>query len=101
MYAPAPRKVHGWLVIPADLANGSQVDLFTGQPVSWEKPADIGAYFGDDRWRRYLSNLFDEQDSDDLRRYADYLVNKWNLAHSPDQKAATVTIIFMRQENAT
>jgi hypothetical protein len=98
MYAPAPRRVHGWLVVPADLANGTQVDLFTGQPVSWEKPKDIGAYFGDDRWRRYLSNLFDDQDPKALQAYADYLVRNWNQTHGEDQKVQAVTITFMRQE---
>ena len=98
MYAPAPRKVHGWLVIPAELTDGSQVDLFTGREVSWKKPTDIGAYFGDDLWRRYLSNLFDDQDPEELQKYADYLVNRWNQSHGSEQKVAAVTIIFMRQE---
>jgi hypothetical protein len=98
MYAPAPRKEHGWLVVPADLANGTQVDLFTGQPVSWEKPRDIGAYFGDDRWRRYLSNLFDDQEPQALQGYADYLVRNWNQSHGEDQKIQAVTITFMKQE---
>jgi len=97
MYAPAPRAVHGWLVVPANLADGSQIDLFTGQPTSWVKPGDIGAYWGDDRWRRYLSNLMDDQDPNELQRYADYLVNKWNESHSSDRKVATITIIFMKQ----
>jgi len=98
MYAPAPRKEHGWLVVPADLANGTQVDLFTGQPVSWDKPKDIGAYFGDDRWRRYLSNLFDGRDPQALQGYTDYLVRIWNKSHGQDQKVQAVTITFMRQE---
>ena len=98
MYAPAPRHDHGWLVVPADLADGTQVDLFTGQPVSWEKPKDIGSYFGDDRWRRYLSNLFDEQDPQALQGYADYLVRTWNQSHGEDQKVQAVTITFMRRE---
>jgi len=98
MYAPAPRKVHGWLVVPAELSDRSEVDLFTKQPVSWEKPSDIGAYFGDDRSRRYLSNLFDNQDPQELQKYADYLVEAWTLSHRAGPKVTAVTIIFMRQE---
>ena len=98
MYAPRPRADHGWLVIPADLADGTQVDLFTGIPVSWEKPKDIGKYFGDDRWRRYLSNLFNDQNPQDLQEYADYLARNWNQSHGDRQKIQTVTIVFMRQE---
>ena len=98
MYAPAPLQDHGWLVVPADLANGTQVDLFTGQSVSWEKPKGIDAYFEDDRWRRYLSNLFDDQDPQALQGYADYLVRNWNHSHGADQQVQTVTITFMLQE---
>ena len=98
MYAPAPRRDHGWLVVLADLSNGAQVDLFTGQTISWDKPRDIGAYFGDDRWRRYLSNLFDDRDPALLREYADYLVRNWNQTHEEPEKVQAVTIIFMRQE---
>ena len=97
MYAPYPRKDHGWLVIPADLADGQQVDLFTGNHVSWEKPRDIGAYFGDDRWRRYLSNLFDNRDPQTLEKYTGYLVGTWNAHHGDAQKIQVVSIIFMRE----
>jgi hypothetical protein len=97
MYAPYPRKEHGWLVVPADLANGTQVDLFTGQPVSWDKPTDLGAYFGDDRWRRFLSNLFDDRDPQALQGYADYLVRNWNLRHEESEKVQDVSIVFMQQ----
>lgn len=98
MYAPFPRKEHGWIVVPADLANGTQVDLFTGQSVTWDKPVDSGASFGDDRWRRYLSNLFDDQNPQALQNYANYLVRHWNQSHGVDQKVQAVTITFMRQE---
>ena len=97
MYAPYPKREQGWLVVPANLADGSQIDLFTGRAVSWEKPKDIGAYFGDDLWRRYLSNLFDGQNPDDLKRYANYLVRNWNQNHSADQQVQDVSIVYMRQ----
>ncbi len=97
MYAPYPRSDHGWLIVAADLANGTEVDLFTSQPVSWDKPNDLGAYFGDDRWRRFLSNLFDEQDPKALQAYADYLVRRWNQQHPPGVVVQTVTIYYMKQ----
>jgi hypothetical protein len=48
--------------------------------------------------RRYLSNLFDNQNPDDLKRYATYMVNRWNKAHGPERKVADVSIVFMRVE---
>jgi len=95
MYAPIPLPDHGWLVIPADLADGTQVDLFTGRPLSWATPADIGAYLGKDRWRNYLADLFINQDPERLRGYADYQANEWNAVH-PGNKVKTISIIFMK-----
>lgn len=97
MYAPHPRSVHGWLVVAADLADGTQVDIFTGRPISWDKPQDIGTYLGNDRWRRYLSNLFDRQDPQALQQYADYLVRIWNQNHDDLKKVKTIAIVFMKQ----
>ena len=61
------------------------------------KPDDISAYFGDDRWRRYLSNLFNDRNPQTLQQYADYLVRNWNQRHDEKQKVQTVTIVFMKQ----
>src|SRR5687768_15665705 len=38
LFAPAPSSNAGWLVIPATLANGSQIDLFRNKPVSYDNP---------------------------------------------------------------
>jgi len=97
MYAPIPHPDHGWLVIPAELADGTQVDLFTNRPVSWATPQDIRAYLGKDRWRIYLGDLMNNQDPEALRQYGGYLVNKWNKAHAENQKVKTISIIFMKQ----
>ena len=95
MYAPFPLPDHGWLVIPADLADGTQVDLFTGHSVSWATPTDIRDYLGRDRWRIYLADLFTNQVPERLQHYGDYLTNQWNQAH-PDNKVRSISIIFMK-----
>jgi hypothetical protein len=97
MYAPCPKKEHGWLVVQADLENGRQVDLFTGEDVTWSKPRDIGAYFGDDLWRRYLSNLWERKNPDDMKAYTDFLVRNWNGHSNPSDQVHSVELIFMRE----
>ena len=94
MYAPFPLPDHGWLVVPADLADGTQVDLFTDRPVSWARPADIRTYLGTERWRVTIGDLFTNQDPVRLQRFAGYLAGRWNQAH-PDNKVKTVSIVFM------
>jgi len=100
MYAPRPKTIHGWLIVPAELADGSQVDLLTGKQASQDKPADIGAYMGNDHWRRYLSNLFDDRNPETLRTYADYMTRRWNNDHPQKQHVQSISILFMR-ENTT
>lgn len=95
MYAPFPLLDHGWLVIPADLADGNQVDLFTGHPISWATPADIGTYLGAYRWRVYIADLYTNQDPERLRHYGDYLTDQWNEAH-PDNRIKALSIVFMK-----
>ncbi len=96
MYAPSPDTVHGWLVVPAELADGTQIDLFTRQSVSWTQPQDIGDYLGDDRWRAYLSDVMRASDREILLRYGEYLVNNWDAVHPEYQKVKKVTLIFMK-----
>ena len=95
MYAPFPLPDHGWLVIPADLADGTEVDLFTERPVSWAKPADICAYLAKDRWRVYIGDLFTNQDPVRLQQYTDYLITRWNQGH-PENKVKALSIVFMK-----
>ena len=97
MYAPGPKTIHGWIIAPADLADGSQIDAITEAPVSRNKPDDIGAYMGDDHWRRYLSNIFEEPDPKTLQIFADYLISKWNDHHFKAQRVQSISIIFMWQ----
>ena len=96
MFSPLPDDNHGWLVIPASLADGSQVDLFTGQPVLWSKPPDIGDYFGDYRWISRVGHIIVHQDPADVQQFGDYLVNKWNAEH-PLNKVQSISIVYMQQ----
>ncbi|MCE0497596.1 MAG: HTTM domain-containing protein [Methylacidiphilales bacterium] len=96
MYArPYPHQ--GWYVIPAELADGSQVDLFTNRPVSWDRPRDFADYLGNIRWRVYLANLEFDRDPETLRQYSDYLADQWDKGHPENRKVKTTTLIFMSQ----
>ena len=97
LYAPIPEKNHGWLVVQADLENGTHVDLFTGEEVSWDRPKNVDSYLGDDLWRRYLTNLFSQRNPDDLKHYSDFLVRNWNAHSSPGDQVKAVTVTFMRE----
>lgn len=57
MFAPHPLTDDGWFVAPALLRDGSSVDLLSGGPARWDKPASVSSTFRNARWRSYLMRL--------------------------------------------
>ena len=104
MFAPYPLRDDGWYVIPGVLRNGQQVDVFrNGAPVSFEKPssAAIAAQYKDERWRKYLMNLYLADYSDYRVHYGRYLCRRWNEGRvSNDPRLLdTFEIYFMMRTN--
>jgi len=97
MYAPQPYGEHGWLVIPTKLVDGTEIDLFTGKPLSWAKPPNIADYLGSDRWRGFFDDLMYNPQPESLRQYSDDLVTRWNISHPANQKAQSLSVIYMKQ----
>jgi hypothetical protein len=97
VFAPRPSDYYGWYIIPAQLEDGSVVDLQrNGQPVTLDKPPLISATFINSRWRRYLDNLHIDNNVAYRQLFALYLKREWDRQH-PDQKVKIVWIIFMKQ----
>jgi uncharacterized membrane protein YphA (DoxX/SURF4 family) len=90
-----PYSAHGWLLLPVTLADGSQIDLYTGQPVTDLKPPHLQTYLGDMLEKRFLTNLFNLQDSDLLAAYAKSMALRWNQRHAPSQAVHKLQIVFM------
>lgn len=104
MFAPYPLRDDGWYVIPGVLRNGTQVDIFRGgAPVSFEKPSAsaVSAQYKDERWRKYLMNLYLAANSGYRVHYGRYLCRRWNegrAAGDPGQ-LETFEIYFMMRTN--
>jgi hypothetical protein len=99
MFSPAPLREGGWFVMPAQLADGEQVDLFrSGAPLSWEKPALVSAMYKNDRWRKYLVNLAAAAYSDRRLPYAQWLARTWNEQHPANRQILTFQIFLMEQD---
>ncbi len=95
MFAPKPTVEDGWFVIPGKLLDGSEVDLLTGRPTTWKKPALVSATFPTYRWRKYMVNLWNKDNKEYRRFYGKYLCRSWNASHSGDQRLNTLEIFFM------
>jgi hypothetical protein len=94
MFAPYPFKDDGWYVIPGKLKDGTEIDVFrNGAPVSWEKPKWVPDLYPNERWRKYLENLWTNENY--RLYYAQYLCRNWNSQNKGNQKLDTFEIFYM------
>jgi hypothetical protein len=81
MFSPGPLREDGWYVIEATLKNGEKVDLWrNGAPVSFDRitPQQVAAQYPNERWRKYMMNLYADRYAQ-FRLYFDrYMCRKWN-----------------------
>jgi hypothetical protein len=99
MFAPYPLKDDGWYVIPGTLVNGTEVDVFTGRrPVTWEKPHLVAYSYKNQRWQKYMMNLWSRDFSKFREFYGKYLCRAWNEAHKGGEQLDRFTIYFMKED---
>lgn len=91
MFAPAPMRNDGWMVIVGRLGDGREVDLMRGaRALSWEAPAQRG--YANQRWRRYLMNLVAPARRGYRGPYARWLCRRWRAAG-----VGSLELVFMRE----
>ena len=95
MFAPFPLTDDGWYVMPGKLRDGREVDLMTGGALRWGKPADVSAMYPNDRWRKYMMNLWSRAHADHRLYLGRYLCRTWNDGHPPAEQLMTFQIQFM------
>lgn len=99
MFAPKPATDDGWYVIPARLRDGTEVDLFTnGAPVQWGKPVDVAATYRNQRWRKYLRNIWEREHASHRRYFGQYLCRTWNAEPHVHTILETFQIFYMKEE---
>jgi len=91
MFAPAPMRNDGWIVIVGRMGDGREVDLLRGaRALSWQAPAQRG--YVNQRWRRYLMNLVAPARRGYRRPYARWLCRRWREAG-----VQSLELVFMRE----
>jgi len=97
MFSP-PLTEDGWYVIPGKLKNGKEVDLFKkGASVQWEKPAVVRTTFKNERWRKYMMNLWRAANAGHRLYYGQYLCRDWNSRHQGEEQLDSFEIFYMRE----
>lgn len=98
MFAPMPLTEDGWYVIPGILRDGGTVDARTGNPVSYEKPTWVSYTYKNQRWQKYMMNLWSRDNSEYRLGYGQYLCRQWNNNHPYEKQLMNFDIIFMLEK---
>ena len=100
MFAPKPLRDDGWFVIIGERADGGRVDLWQGgQPVSLEKPARVSAMYKNERWRKYMRNLWYKKNKKHRPAFLGWLCEQWNAGAAPEAVITSIEMNYM-QENS-
>lgn len=77
MFAPFPKQENMWMEMPAELEDGSTLELMSGDPdVHSSKQAIFPSLVRDEHWRKYLMNLSDNEKL--ARHYGGAWCRLWN-----------------------
>jgi predicted DCC family thiol-disulfide oxidoreductase YuxK len=99
LFAPYPMTDDGWYVIPGKLADGQTVDLWRkGSDVSWDKPSEVRRDYKNNRWVKYMRNIWLAHNAHLRVYYGRYLCRDWNSNHDGSQELRTFSIVYMMEE---
>lgn len=100
MFSPGPLTEDGWFVIEGTRRDGSKVDMWTpGAPetVSFEKPEWIAYTFPNERWRKYMMNLWMADNSRYRLPLGQYLTRKFNSKARGPREVVEFKIYYMKE----
>jgi hypothetical protein len=95
MFARVNHNLDGWYVIEARSEDGQVVDLLTGVEINYTKPS-VSEIYTDQRWRRYMADLYRPQGHHALNSLAVYLAKKW--ASKNGSEVEWVRVHYMVEE---
>lgn len=96
MFSPGPLTEDGWYVIEGHFRDGRTADLFTGGgPVKWEKPADVAHTYKNEKWRKYMMNLWLADNQKYRLPFGQYLCREWNKQGRGLAELTTFDIVYM------
>lgn len=92
MFAPTPPRVYTWSVVEGKLRDGRKVDVWTGRPVTGEKPVGSQPWINNLRWRAYMRYLINERQRSLRPYFASYVCRSWNESHHASEALEEVTL---------
>ncbi len=95
MFAPYPAFEDGWVVVDGLLKNGKTWDIFNDQPLSYDKPQHLSDMFKNSLWRKYLSNIRDEDYKNYRLYFGRFLCRLWNDKNNDNNQVDSLKIYYM------
>jgi hypothetical protein len=98
MFSPGPLREDGWFVIEGVRKDGSKVDMWQNQPeVSFEKPEFPAYTFPNERWRKYMMNLWLADNAKFRLPFGQYLARKFNKGGRGPHEVTEFKIYYMKE----
>jgi hypothetical protein len=98
MFAPSPLRQDGWYVIHGKLRDGTDVDVFRKKiDVSYKKPELVSYMYKNQRWQKFMMNIFYEDMKEFRLGYGRYLCREWNKNKTDKDELVSFKIIFMTE----
>ena len=98
MFAPRPLTEDGWYIVPGVLRDGTKLDVLTEQGVLYQKPKWVAYTYKNQRWQKYMMNLWSRDNSEYRLGYGQYLCRDWNGTHPYEKELLDFDIIFMLEK---
>ena len=99
LYSTSVLENDGWLMAPAKLTDGTEVDLLHPDQAAPNFNKATHAVIAADglRWINYRSQIWADDSASQRRLYARYLCHSWNTAHAGDvtRQLTQVSFIYM------
>lgn len=98
MFSPGPLTEDGWYVIEGFRRDGTSFDLLNGnEPVVWDKPEWVAYTYKNERWRKYLMNLWAADNSKYRLPFGQYLSRKFNRKGRGPRELTQFKMYFMKE----
>lgn len=99
MFSPGPLTEDGWFVIEGQRRDGTTLDMFIEgrDQVDWTKPAFIAHTFRNERWRKYMMNLWLADNARYRLPFGQYLTRKFNRSGRGPREVSEFKIFYMKE----
>jgi hypothetical protein len=101
MFAPFPLLNDGWFVARGELADGSEVDVWSGRPFTFSKPESIADTYPNNRWRKYMELLSRRDRKGEYQyvnlqaRFCKCLCQEWNEHNPAERHVRRIELFFV------